>query len=167
LINLEEYLKKYNIRISLINPRQKKIEIKNINLDIIINKRFYDLKLLLKKHKIDVYQFYIEGLGSISNDLKILEIKNYIDQAKIKNTIEGQLITAFNILKDSNYYEIDWYLRIIKKILLKIDENNIHKLSEFLNTLKNTKKDLYIKTINLIKDLKENNKVLNTINCNV
>ena len=70
-------------------------------------------------------------------------------------------------LADSNYYEIDWYLRIIKKILLKIDENNIHKLSEFLNTLKNTKKDLYIKTINLIKDLKENNKVLNTINCNV
>ena len=106
-------------------------------------------------------------ISSISNDLKILEIKNYIDQAKIKNTIEGQLITAFNILKDSNYYEIDWYLRIIKKILLKIDENNIHKLSEFLNTLKNTKKDLYIKTINLIKDLKENNKVLNTINCNV
>ena len=123
--------------------------------------------MLLKKHNIDVYQFYIEGLGSISNDLKILEIKNYTDQAKIKNTIEGQLITAFNILKDSNYYEIDWYLRIIKKILLKIDENNIHKLSEFLNTLKNTKKDLYIKTINLIKDLKENNKVLNTINCNV
>ena len=167
MINLEEYQKKYDIRISLINQRKKKIEIKNINLDIIINKRFYDLKLLLKKHKIDVYQFYIEGLGSISNDLKILEIKSYIDQAKIKKTIEGQLITALNILKDSNYYEIDWYLRIIKKILLKIDENNIHKLSEFLNTLKNTKKDLYIKTINLIKDLKENNKVLNTINCNV
>ena len=167
MINLEEYLKKYDIRISLLNTRQKKIEFKNINLDIIINKRFYDLKLLLKKHNINVYQFYIEGLGSISNDLKILEIKSYIDQAKIKNTIEGQLITAFNILKDSNYYEIDWYLRIIKKILLKIDENNIHKLSEFLNILKNTKKDLYIKTINLIKDLKENNKVLNTINCNV
>ena len=125
------------------------------------------IDLLLKEHNIDVYQFYIEGLGSISNDLKILEIKSYIDQAKIKKTIEGQLITALNILKDSNYYEIDWYLRIIKKILLKIDENNIHKLSEFLNTLKNTKKDLYIKTINLIKDLKENNKVLNTINCNV
>ena len=167
MINLEEYLKKYDIRISLLNTRQKKIEFKNINLDIIINKRFYDLKLLLKKHNIDVYQFYIEGLGSISNDLKILEIKSYIDQAKIKHTIEGQLITAFNILKDSNYYEIDWYLRIIKKILLKIDENNIHKLSEFLNILKNTKKDLYIKTINLIKDLKENNKFLNTINCNV
>ena len=100
------------------------------------------------------------------NDLKILEIESYIDQAKIKNTIEGQLTTAFNILKDSNYYEIDWYLRIIKKILLKIDEKNIPKLSEFLNTLKNTKKDLYIKTINLIKNLKENNKVLNTINCN-
>ena len=109
-MNLEKYLKKYDIRISLVNPRQKIIEIKNINLDIIINKRFYDLKLLLKKHNIDVNQFYIEGLGSISNDLKILEIKSYIDQAKIKNTIEGQLITALNILKDSNYYEIDWYI---------------------------------------------------------
>ena len=166
MINLEEYLKKYDIRISLLNTRQKKIEIKNINLDIIINKRFYDLKLLLKKNNIDVYQFYIEGLGSISNDLKIIEIESYIDQAKIKNTIEGQLTAAFNLLKDSNYYEIDWYLRIIKKILLKIDEKNIPKLSEFLNTLKNTKKDLYIKTINLIKNLKENNKVLNMINCN-
>ena len=143
-----------------------RIEIKNINLDIIINKRFYDLKLLLKKHNIDIHQFYIEELGSISNDLKILEIESYIDQAKIKNTIEGRLTAAFNLLKDSNYYEIDWYLRIIKKILLKIDEKNIPKLSEFLNTLKNTKKDLYIKTINLIKNLKENNKVLNTINCN-
>ena len=165
-MNLEKYLKKYDIRISLVNPREKIKEIKNINLDIIINKRFYDLKLLLKKHNIDVHQFYIEEWGSISNDLKILEIERYIDQAKIKNTIEGQLTTAFNILKDSNYYEIDWYLRIIKKILLKIDEKNIPKLSEFLNTLKNTKKDLYIKTINLIKNLKENNKVLNTINCN-
>ena len=56
-MNLEKYLKKYDIRISLVNPRQKIIEIKNINLDIIINKRFYDLKLLLKKHNIDIHQF--------------------------------------------------------------------------------------------------------------
>jgi|TARA_B100001964_G_scaffold218919_1_gene260442 formate dehydrogenase maturation protein FdhE len=162
-MNLGEYFKKFNIRILQSDPKRKKLKLDSLDITPIIKKRFNDLKLLLKNNHINVYQFYIPEIGTISNNLKIAEIGNYIEQNKNKNTIDSQLMTAYSILENSNYYDTDWYSRYIEKILVKVEEKDIEKLNKFLKKLRKVDKYFYEKTINIIKNLKENNNNLDKI----
>ena len=90
-MNLGEYFKKFNIRILQSDPKRKKLKLDSLDITPIIKKRFNDLKLLLKNNHINVYQFYIPEIGTISNNLKLLRLEIILNRIKIRTQSTGNL----------------------------------------------------------------------------
>ena len=163
-MKLGDYFKKYNIRFLGSSPKKIKTKIDGIDLEKIFEKRFYDLKLLLEKEDKDIIKFYIPEIGTIPNDLKIKAIDEFLEKKKYNQTIENLLNSSIKIIEDGNYYDLDWYKRDIKKILMKISENDLKSVNIFLLKLKNFNLEIYNDTIKIVKKLKEHNKILSMVN---
>ena len=67
---------------------------------------------------------------------------------------------SFQILNNTEYSDIDWYLRSMKNILLHVKENNFFELNNILQILKKNNLTVYKKMKALIKNLRENNIIL-------
>ncbi len=159
-MKIGEYFKKYNIRVSNINPVKKNLSIFNTSLNTKTFKNFSDLKRFFEQKKIAVRHFYIPDQGTIPFYLEIKKINNFIKYQKQKLTIEGKLDDTFKILNNHEYYDVDWFLRSMENLLLQIKEKNFFQLRKFLKVLKNNDLSIFKKTINLINNLKANNIVL-------
>ena len=159
-MKLDEYFKKYNIRISNVNSDKQNLNIFNVNLNTKNLKNFIDLKKAFKQKKIIVRHFYIPDQGTIPSYLKINEIQNFIEYGKKKSSINVKLKDAFQILNNTEYSDIDWYLRSMKNILLNLKKKNFPELINILQILKKNNLSVYKKTKNLINNLKENNIIL-------
>ena len=159
-MKLGEFFKNYNIRVANFYPIKHNLKIYNIDLNTKTIKNFLDLKKFFDQNNIVVRNFYISELGTIPLDLKINKINNFIEYSKKKSTINFKLKEAFEILNNTEYSDIDWYLRSMKKILLNIKENNFSELNNILQILKKDNLTVYKKTKILINNLKENNIIL-------
>ena len=71
---------------------------------------------------------------------------------KKKSTINFKLKDSFQILNNTEYSDIDWYLRSMKNILLHVKENNFLELNNILQILKKNNLTVYEK-INFDKKL--------------
>ena len=159
-MKLGEYFKKYNIRVSNINSDKQNLSILNFNLNTKNLKNFLDLKKLFKQKKIIVRHFYIPDQGTIPLNLEIKKIQNFIEYHEKKLTIEGKLNDTFKILNNSEYYDVDWFLRSMEKVLLQIGKKNFIQLHKILKVLKNNNLSVFNKTLNLIDNLRVNNTIL-------
>ena len=159
-MKLDEYFKKYNIRVSNINSDKQNLSILNFNLNTKNLKNFLDLKKLFKQKKIIVRHFYIPDQGTIPLNLEIKKIQNFIEYHEKKLTIEGKLNDTFKILNNSEYYDVDWFLRSMEKVLLQIGKKNFIQLHKILKVLKNNNLSVFNKTLNLIDNLRVNNTIL-------
>ena len=159
-MKLGEYFKKHNIRVSNINSDKQNLSILNFNLNTKNLKNFLDLKKLFKQKKIIVRHFYIPDLGTIPLNLEINKIQNFIEYHEKKLTIEGKLNDTFKILNNSEYYDVDWFLRSMEKVLLQIGKKNFIQLHKILKVLKNNNLSVFNKTLNLIDNLRVNNIIL-------
>ena len=159
-MKLGEYFKKYNIRVSNINSDKQNLSILNFNLNTKNLKNFLDLKKLFKQKKIIVRHFYIPDQGTIPLNLEINKIQNFIEYHEKKLTIEGKLNDTFKILNNSEYYDVDWFLRSMEKVLLQIGKKNFIQLHKILKVLKNNNLSVFNKTLNLIDNLRVNNTIL-------
>ena len=159
-MKLGEFFKNYNIRVAYFYPIKHNLKIYNTDLNTKTIKNFLDLKKFFDQNNIVVRNFYISELGTIPLDLKINKINNFIEYSKKKSTINFKLKEAFEILNNTEYSDIDWYLRSMKKILLNIKENNFSELNNILQILKKDNLTVYKKTKILINNLKENNIIL-------
>ena len=159
-MKLGEYFKKYNIRVSNINSDKQNLSILNFNLNTKNLKNFLDLKKLFKQKKIIVRHFYIPDQGTIPLNLEIKKIQNFIEYHEKKLTIEGKLNDTFKILNNSEYYDVDWFLRSMEKVLLQIGKKNFIQLHKILKVLKNNNLSVFNKTLNLIDNLRVNNIIL-------
>ena len=159
-MKLGEYFKKYNIRVSNINSDKQNLSILNFNLNTKNLKNFLDLKKLFKQKKIIVRHFYIPDQGTIPLNLEINKIQNFIEYHEKKLTIEGKLNDTFKILNNSEYYDVDWFLRSMEKVLLQIGKKNFIQLHKILKVLKNNNLSVFNKTLNLIDNLRVNNIIL-------
>jgi len=159
-MKLDEYFKKYNIRVSNINSDKQNLSILNFNLNTKNLKNFLDLKKLFKQKKIIVRHFYIPDQGTIPLNLEIKKIQNFIEYHEKKLTIEGKLNDTFKILNNSEYYDVDWFLRSMEKVLLQIGKKNFIQLHKILKVLKNNNLSVFNKTLNLIDNLRVNNIIL-------
>ena len=159
-MKLGEFFKNYNIRVAYFYPIKHNLKIYNTDLNTKTIKNFLDLKKFFDQNNIVVRNFYISELGTIPLDLKINKINNFIEYSKKKSTINFKLKEAFEILNNTEYSDIDWYLRSMKKILLNIKENNFSELNNILQILKKDNLTVYKKTKILINNLRENNIIL-------
>ena len=159
-MKLGEFFKNYNIRVAYFYPIKHNLKIYNTDLNTKTIKNFLDLKKFFDQNNIVVRNFYISELGTIPLDIKINKINNFIEYSKKKSTINFKLKEAFEILNNTEYSDIDWYLRSMKKILLNIKENNFSELNNILQILKKDNLTVYKKTKILINNLKENNIIL-------
>ena len=159
-MKLGEFFKNYNIRVAYFYPIKHNLKIYNTDLNTKTIKNFLDLKKFFDQNNIVVRNFYISELGTIPLDLKINKINNFIEYSKKKSTINVKLKEAFEILNNTEYSDIDWYLRSMKKILLNIKENNFSELNNILQILKKDNLTVYKKTKILINNLRENNIIL-------
>ena len=159
-MKLGEYFKKYNIRVSNINPVKKNLSIFNTSLNTKTFKNFSDLKMFFDQKRIAIRHFYIPDLGTIPLNLEINKIQNFIEYHEKKLTIEGKLNDTFKILNNSEYYDVDWFLRSMEKVLLQIGKKNFIQLHKILKVLKNNNLSVFNKTLNLIDNLRVNNIIL-------
>ena len=132
-MKLGEFFKNYNIRLGYFYPKLY-LKIYITTLETKTFKNFLDLKKFLTKN-ILVRNFYIPDIGTIPFNLKINEINNFIEYANKKSTISFKL-KFFQILNNTKYSDIDWYLRSMKNILLHVKENNFLELNNILQILK-------------------------------
>jgi len=159
-MKLGEYFKKYNIRVSNINSDKQNLSILNFNLNTKNLKNFLDLKKLFKQKKIIVRHFYIPDQGTIPLNLEIKKIQNFIEYHEKKLTIEGKLNDTFKILNNSEYYDADWFLRSMEKVLLQIKKKHFIQLQKILKILKKKDLPVFNKTLSLINSLSVNNIIL-------
>ena len=159
-MKLGEFFKNYNIRVANFHPGNHNFKIYNTSLNPKIFKNFLDLKKFFDKKNIVVRNFYIPDLGTIPFNLKINEINNFIEYSKKKSTINFKLKDSFQILNNTEYSDVDWYLRSMKNILLHVKENNFLELNGILQILKKKNLTVYKKMKTLINNLRENNKIL-------
>ena len=159
-MKLGEFFKNYNIRVANFYPIKHNLEIYNTDLNTKTIKNFLDLKKFFDQKNIVVRNFYIPDLGTIPFNLKINEINNFIEYSKKKSTINFKLKDSFQILNNTEYSDIDWYLRSMKNILLHVKENNFLELNNILQILKKNNLTVYKKMKALINNLRENNIIL-------
>jgi hypothetical protein len=159
-MKLGEFFKNYNIRVANFHPGKQNFKIYNTSLNPKTLKNFLDLKNLFDQKNIIVRNFYIPDLGTIPFNLKINKINNFIEYGKKKSTINFKLKDSFQILNNTEYSDVDWYLRSMKNILLHIKENNFLELNNMLKILKKNNLTVYKKTKTLINNLRENNIIL-------
>ena len=159
-MKLGEFFKNHNIRVANFHPGNQNFKIYNTSLNSKIFKNFLDLKKFFNQKNILVRNFYIPDIGTIPFNLKINEINNFIEYANKKSTISFKLKNSFQILNNTEYSDIDWYLRSMKNILLHVKENNFLELNNILQILKKNNLTVYKKMKALIKNLRENNIIL-------
>ena len=158
-MKLNEFFKIYNIRANFY-PKNYNLKICITTLETKNFKNFLGLKKFLEQKNIVVRNFYIPNLGSIPFNLEISKINNFIDYANKKSTINFKLKDSFQILNNTEYSDVDWYLRSMKNILLHVKENNFLELNGILQILKKNNLTVYKKMETLINNLRENNKIL-------
>ena len=159
-MKLGEFFKNHNIRVANFHPGNQNFKIYNTSLNSKIFKNFLDLKKFFNQKNILVRNFYIPDIGTIPFNLKINEINNFIEYANKKSTISFKLKNSFQILNNTEYSDIDWYLRSMKNILLHVKENNFLELNNILQILKKNNLNVNKKMKALIKNLRENNIIL-------
>lgn len=159
-MKLGEFFKNYNIRLVYFYPKNHNLKIYTTTLETKTFKNFLDLKKFFNQKNILVRNFYIPDIGTIPFNLKINEINNFIEYSKKKSTINFKLKDSFQILNNTEYSDIDWYLRSMKNILLHVKENNFLELNNILQILKKNNLTVYKKMKALIKNLRENNIIL-------
>lgn len=159
-MKLGEFFKNYNIRLVYFYPKNHNLKIYTTTLETKTFKNFLDLKKFFNQKNILVRSFYIPDIGTIPFNLKINEINNFIEYSKKKSTINFKLKDSFQILNNTEYSDIDWYLRSMKNILLHVKENNFLELNNILKILKKNNLTVYKKMKTLINNLRENNKIL-------
>lgn len=159
-MKLGEFFKNYNIRLVYFYPKNHNLKIYTTTLETKTFKNFLDLKKFFNQKNILVRSFYIPDIGTIPFNLKINEINNFIEYSKKKSTINFKLKDSFQILNNTEYSDIDWYLRSMKNILLHVKENNFFELNNILQILKKNNLTVYKKMKTLINNLRENNKIL-------
>ena len=159
-MKLGEFFKNYNIRVANFHPGNHNFKIYNTSLNPKIFKNFLDLKKFFDKKNIVVRNFYIPDLGTIPFNLEINKINNFIDYANKKSTTNFKLKDSFQILNNTEYSDVDWYLRSMKNILLHVKKNNFLELNNVLQILKKNNLAVYKKTKILINNLRENNIIL-------
>ena len=159
-MKLGEFFKNHNIRLAYFYPKNHNLKIYTTTLETKTFKNFLDLKKFFNQKNILVRNFYIPDIGTIPFNLKINEINNFIEYSKKKSTINFKLKDSFQILNNTEYSDIDWYLRSMKNILLHVKENNFLELNNILKILKKNNLTVYKKTKTLINNLRENNKIL-------
>ena len=159
-MKLGEFFKKYNIRLAKFHSGNQNSKIFNTSLNSKTFENFLCLKRFFDQNNITIRNFYIPGHGTIPLNLEINKINNFIDYGKKKSTINFKLKEAFKILNNTDYSDIDWYLRSMKNILLDTKEKNFLKLKNILLILKKDNLTVYKKTEILINNLRENNIIL-------
>lgn len=159
-MKLREFFKNYNIRLVYFYPKNYNLKIYITTLETKTFKNFLDLKKFFNQKNILVRNFYIPDIGTVPFNLKINEINNFIEYANKKSTISFKLKNSFQILNNTEYSDIDWYLRSMKNILLHVKENNFLELNNILQILKKNNLTVYKKMKALIKNLRENNIIL-------
>jgi len=159
-MKLGEFFKNYNIRLAYSYPKNYNLKIYTTTLETKTFKNFLDLKKFFNQKNILVRNFYIPDIGTVPFNLKINEINNFIEYANKKSTISFKLKNSFQILNNTEYSDIDWYLRSMKNILLHVKENNFFELNNILQILKKNNLTVYKKMKALINNLRENNIIL-------
>lgn len=165
ITQLINYLKKnYNLSIKISEKNKDSLYNIFFNKTINISKdtKIYDLKKIFQSLGLKT-DIYMSEIGTAPNNVKLSNLKKLEQNWKKKKTIKAKLDTVLALFENSNYFEKDWSLRYLSKLLLLIKIEDLDNLKKILKTIKNKNLYFYKKVLKTIENYKENNKNLNLL----
>ena len=165
ILNVINFLKEnYGIATNIINQKNTEYSLKNslkktetLRIDdstkIISIKDFFSTKYNLNM------EFYISETGKLPLHISLSEVGLFAEKTKYKKSLIGKIELAKQmILNQKSYNDIDWCFRFLEKIILEIKtDKEIEALKSLLESVEKFDKEIYQKTVNLIRGYSENN----------